>query len=108
MDFPTRYHGIDGLMMRGNRLVIVEAKGGAGTLGITKSGEQLSKQWIDKKILEMQANGAADWARKLRTAKDSGDLDVLLVRTPTDNINGIVPEFVLKDITSIGSRTFLP
>ena len=106
--FPSRYHGIDGVMQQGDRFVIIEAKGGAGKLGQTKAGEQLSQNWIDDKIEKLAAGlpTEVEWASKLKKAKSAGDLDVLVVKTP---VNGDIvgdPVFIKKNYWDVGEKVF--
>ncbi len=107
-DFPTKYHGIDGLMKDGDRLIIVEAKGGAGQLGTTKAGEQLSQRWIRDKIDKLRQGGFEQWADQLEEARAGGKLDVMLSRTPINGDDAFKPEFVVRDYVSLGPSTFNP
>ncbi len=109
-DFPTRYHGIDGVFEdAAGRLVIVEAKGGAGNLARLAAGhQQLSKQWIEQQIKTLRDKKSFQWAKKLEKARTSGKLDVLLVKTPIDKATGVVadPSFTRKTIGQIGQSNF--
>lgn len=74
-------------MRNGDRLVIIEAKGGAsGALNMTNHGEQLSQNWILEKIRVLRTKGDTDWADQLEDARRSGNLDVMKVHTPVVEI----------------------
>jgi hypothetical protein len=107
-DFPTKYHGIDGLAKIGDKWVIVEAKGGLGQLGKTKAGEQLSQAWIERKIAKLRSldGDFKQYAKELNAARQSGNLDVLLVTTPTQGAGAFVPTFVQKNFNQLGPKTF--
>jgi RHS repeat-associated protein len=108
-DFPVRYHGIDGVMTNGNRLVIIEAKGGGtGALGETKFGEQLSQDWIKRKIAILRDHNDHHWADMLDEARQAGDLDVLYVHSPIDGDEVLDPLFEVRDYYSLGQKTFIP
>jgi RHS repeat-associated protein len=116
-NFPVRYHGIDGVMEQGDRLIIIEAKGGGnGALGVTKSGEQLSQDWITKKIEVLRGKGDHAWANRLQEAIDSSNLDVMHVHTPIDRtvlsphetLEYVRdPAFTMKTFQELGRDTFL-
>jgi hypothetical protein len=110
-DFPFRYHGIDGVMRAPNgRLVIIEAKGGtSGALGMTKRGEQISRDWIDRQIAVLRDSGdplSEKWADQLFNAKNTGQLDVISVFTPIKDGKASDPVFDLMPWQDVGKRSF--
>ena len=105
--FRPKYHGIDGIFEKNGRLIIVEAKGGTSTL----TGNQMSKNWINTKINKLASSADPldnEWALKLTQARNSGNLQGMVVKTKINNATNAVkpPEFELKDWTSIGPNTF--
>lgn len=107
-NFPIRYHGIDGVMKKGDELILVEAKGGAsGALGITAHGEQLSQQWIQRKITRLKEVGLGNYAKQLEDAIAGGKLQVMKVFTEVDDVGKVLdPVFELKNYASVGATTF--
>lgn len=106
--FPIRYHGIDGMMRKGDELILVEAKGGAsGALGMTAHGEQLSKQWIQRKITRLREVGLGNYADLLEDAIAGGKLQVMKVFTKVDAAGRVLdPVFELKSYASVGTTIF--
>jgi hypothetical protein len=103
MNFPVKYHGIDGVYEKNGRLVIVEAKGG---INPQVDPPQMSQNWIDAKITTLKQNppGSLErqWGQKLEAAKEAGTLDAMVVRT---KITGDVvqpPIFEMKTFGEIG------
>ena len=100
-NFIPGYHGIDDIYEKGGKLVIVEAKGGTSAL----KPPQMSQKWINDKIEELQ-NVDLDWHKRLKHARDNGNLQGIVVRTKTDGNMVLDPEFELKDWSQIGSSSF--
>ncbi len=107
-NFPTRYRGFDGLFKQGDTFIIVEAKGGAGRLGSTSFGGQLSQGWIDGHIARLRSGGYGYWADQLQAAQTSNRLQALLVTTPANRAAQTVgdPSFVLKAWNEIGPSAY--
>jgi RHS repeat-associated protein len=112
-DFPTRYHGIDGLFKYGDSIVIVEAKGHAASsaakLGITKSGEQLSQNWIKRQIEILRSHGDTKWADMIENAiRTDGGLKVMVSATPVkESVDEVLdPVFEMKNWENIGLNVF--
>jgi hypothetical protein len=106
-NFPRKYHGIESVFEDGGKLVIVEAKGGAANL----AEGQMSKGWINQRIQKLiDGNDPLEraWGNKLRTARDSGNLQGMVVTTRIDHAAQTVadPEFVLKDWSAISPSSF--
>lgn len=107
-DFPVRYHGIDGVFKKGNRLVIVESKGGASELAETvRDGYQMSGDWITSKIDRLLNSGdplKMEWGRELQKHMNAGTLDGMVVRTPRPG--GVVgdPVYQIKNVQGLGAR----
>ena len=102
-DFPSRYHGIDSIWRDGDKLIIVEAKGGASALGKTVSdGQQMSRNWIEAKIAKLRKSADPvdkKWGEDLYTASTKpGGLEAMVVKTP----HGGVPEFEHKTWSELG------
>jgi hypothetical protein len=109
MDFPTRVHGIDGLFRHGDKIVIVEAKGGAGRLAVNAGDVgQMSQEWINRQITNLQQRGEFHWAGLLKQARDSrpSRLQGLVVNTRIDGSLALNPEFTLKNWEAIGPNRF--
>jgi len=108
-EFPARYHGIDGLFKHGDTIVIVEAKGGAGELGETLAGQQMSQGWIDDKITKLIGNGDPQinrWGEELLVARNSGKLQGMVVKTKITDEGVRAPAFELKNFNEIGPATW--
>ncbi|MEM9251917.1 MAG: RHS repeat-associated core domain-containing protein [Planctomycetota bacterium] len=108
-NFPIHYHGFDGIFKNGDRFVIVEAKGGASSLGKSVSGVgQMSKKWIENHIKKLDQRGYKSWAKKLDEARLNGKIDGMVVNTPVHEASGLVgnPTFTLKQWDDIDVRTF--
>jgi hypothetical protein len=103
-DFISRYHGIDSVWKNGDRLVIVEAKGGASALGKTvRDGDQMGRNWIRAKIDKMLRDGDP-MAVDLDKAFNNGKLDAMVVNTPA---GGGAPSFLMKDVlTEVQDNAF--
>jgi RHS repeat-associated protein len=110
-NFPAAYHGLDQVFQDGEKLIIVEAKGGAGALSETAAGGQMSQNWINSKIttlLESDDPLEKSWGQKLLDAKNSGNLQGMVVSTPVNSATNVVgnPTFELKAWTDIGDSSF--
>ena len=80
------YKGADG------KIIVVEAKGGASTLGSRKGADGLRHQqgtgtYLDSILSSMEKKGASnqeilDIVEKIRVAKDAGNMEYLLVQQP--------------------------
>ena len=107
-NFPTRYHGFDGIFRNpAGGYVIVEAKGGASKLGKTAAGGQLSQDWIKNQIKKL-SNKNKKWGQELESALQNNQISALLVSTPVDKAAETVsdPSFVYKTWNQIGSSSF--
>ena len=102
--FPVRQAGFDGLFRKGDTLIIVEAKGGTSAL----SRGQMSKQWINDNIDELESFGYPEWADQLRKARDTGKLQGLVTKTRVSQATDVVsdPKFTLKAWDDIGATSF--
>jgi len=104
-NFVKRYHGFDGVYKNGERFVIVEAKGGTGTL----AENQMSKQWIRERIEKMlkdPENGAL--AKDLKEAFDKNMIDGMVVTTEIAGNEVKDPTFIIRNIKDIGEDSFKP
>jgi len=102
-DFGPAYHGFDNIYRNGKRFVILEAKGGSGTLAKT----QMSKTWIRNNIEKMlgdSVNGAL--ADELMRAWKEGAVDAMVVTTKIAGDQVQDPEFVFKTFAEIGKDVF--
>ncbi|QDV45478.1 Putative deoxyribonuclease RhsC [Stieleria neptunia] len=115
-DFIVRYRGIDGLYKNGDKFVIAEAKGfskgSSPTLGITKHGEQLSQQWIQRQATKLINKGGEfrKWGLELQDAIDERRVQVLLTKTPVDKGAKTVGEttFELRNYSQLGAISYNP
>ena len=107
-NFPTRHTGIDGLFRNGNKLVIVEAKGGLGRLAKTQHGSQMSKRWIRQKADELRDLGYTKWADEILEAARTENIQGLVVTTGVENgTRALDPVFELRDWVDIGIERFI-
>jgi RHS repeat-associated protein len=100
--FEPGYHGIDDIYEQNGKLIIVEAKGGTSTL----AEGQMSRKWINHKIEALKRKGDP-WGSKLEQARDSGQLQGMVVTTKVDAGDVVQdPVFNLKDFQNIGGSSF--
>jgi len=102
-DFGPAYHGFDNIYRNGKRFVIVEAKGGTGTLAKTQMSKTWIKQNIDKLVGD-PVNGAL--ARELQQAWADDAIDAMVVTTKIVGDRVQDPEFVFKTFQQIGKEAF--
>ncbi|MCH9022267.1 MAG: hypothetical protein IID32_05850, partial [Planctomycetes bacterium] len=94
-------HGIDQVMFKNNKWLIVEAKGGVSELA---SG-QMSRRWIRDKIKLIDASDR--WlANELKSARRDGRLKGMVVRTAVKGNNAFTPRYVMKNWDDIGQNTW--
>jgi RHS repeat-associated protein len=112
--FTPLKHGIDGIFKKGDKWIIVEAKGGVSELGTTvwKEG-QMSKTWIAASIEELRESGQEDLADKLLDAIEAGNIFGLVTKTPLirngdDLAEATIgePDYIMKAWDQIGLDIF--
>jgi RHS repeat-associated protein len=102
--FEAAYHGIDSIYKNKKGVyVIVEAKGGAGSLGKTVDGaQQMSKKWIEKNILKVGKQNP-DLANELYAQFKNGTLETMVVYTKLDGAGNVLdPVYEMKNINQVG------
>lgn len=105
-NFPVRYRGIDGVYRKGDKIIVVEAKGGSATLGDTAVGQQMSQAWLLRQIQKLRDRGYGQWADELENAIPH-NVQGMIVTTKIDDAGKAAdPEFVLKNWTDIGNDVF--
>jgi len=99
--FKAASHGFDDVVedAAGN-LIIVEAKGGAGTL----YKNQMSQQWILNNITKLKEAGQGGLADRLTSAMADGKLKGMVVSTTVKGADAFNPVAELKVWANIGAQ----
>ncbi len=98
--FKPMYHGIDDIWRMGDEFLIIEYKGGTGSLIKTTIGEQMSQRWIIDR-LRMAANDNPQLIAQVRKALTNGKVKGMVVTTPVLGKNAFIPNFDIQDFSQI-------
>ena len=103
--FVPKYHGFDGIFTRGNKIVIIEAKGGTARL----AKGQMSRDWISKNANRLLASSDPvdqKWGNKIIEAIDNGNIQGMVVTTKIDKLKNAAknPIAEIKNWDSIGQQ----
>jgi hypothetical protein len=112
---PRGNGGFDGIFREGNGFVVVEGKLGINPVlnsanPVTGNPAQMSQDWIrkniDKAVRELQEYDSK-LAKELEDAYKAGRIKGMVVKTTIDGAgNAADPEFVVKELSKIGSSSF--
>jgi hypothetical protein len=109
-NFEPAYHGFDFIFKNKEGIyVIVEAKGGAGTLAKTVDGaQQMSQKWIKKRIDDLVKSNP-ELGVELLQQFNSQSLETMVVYTKLDQLGNVLdPVYELKSIAKVGQNTWKP